>query len=784
MDSFHPVDGRPSSSGLDKERVARARLLGPFALTDLSGVDLAPGGRKVQAVLAYLILAAGRPVPRHELAAFAWADRAAEQARASLRQALHEARRLIERELLVIGRDYALIDASRVETDIGRILDFARSGRLGDLALELSPWRGALLSNFDGIDPHVDRWLAAERLRCAEEIHAEVSACVSQALESGTSDDCRPIAAFLTDLKPLDETASRMAMSCCAACKDHGGVEREFERLKAALRREAGEAPSARTTALYERLTSDDLGVAAVERTRAAAAPDAPAGVRPLGVRWRWLILAASLAVVAALGLLARYRFGQAGRDQVLLVEPLQAAPSDRPAQIVRSGLSGDLARVMVGKPADLSVAASGGREPKHRHAQLSVAGDAATTGNVLHVHLQLRDIKTGSILWSQNFAAPPADAEALGERVATKVGSVLDCALSTRHRGAAAVGDEATIRYLKACDLISDYDLGGVLDLLRQVTVLAPGFARAWADVGVTEAMTAPSLPPPQRAMAYAEAKKNALRALQIDPRTGLAYYALANAQPGIANWPQRMATIQKGLRVEPDGSELNNAMGRELLRVGRSREGLVYLKRSMELDPLNPVKTAALIGPLAYYGDIDAAEVLAAKATALWPDNRMIWNAVFAMEARVGDASKAQAMLRDPLRPSQRSEDEVRRWQAMLRARLEPKAANLDAAAAEWTSYASREPDQDPMPVAETLAALGRTDLAYRLLASPTAPVDENADEIMFRSDMAAFRQDPRFMPLAGRRGLIAIWRSLGRWPDVCSEHPPPHGCRAGAR
>ena len=30
---------------------------------------------------------------------------------------------------------------------------------------------------------------------------------------------------------------------------------------------------------------------------------------------------------------------------------------------------------------------------------------------------------------------------------------------------------------------------------------------------------------------------------------------------------------------------------MGHELLRIGRSSEGLVYLKRSMELDPLNPV-------------------------------------------------------------------------------------------------------------------------------------------------------------------------------------------------
>ena len=132
---------------------------------------------------------------------------------------------------------------------------------------------------------------------------------------------------------------------------------------------------------------------------------------------------------------------------------------------------------------------------------------------------------------------------------------------------------------------------------------------------------------------------------------------------------------------------------------------------------------------------------------------------------------------MLRNPDRPSLRSEDSIRRWEATLRARLEPTAAHVDAAVAEWVRHA-QEPEDDPLYEAEGLVVLGLTDLAYSLLANEAVPVDDS-DEVMFRGDMAAFRANPRFLPLAERRGLVAVWRSLNRWPDACSERPAPQWC-----
>ncbi|HEX3729929.1 MAG TPA: hypothetical protein VHV47_09000, partial [Opitutaceae bacterium] len=206
MESVEKIGG-PSQAGPDGEPVVRARLLGPFALTDASGRDLSATGRKVRALLAYLILAGGRPVPRQELMTFAWADRGVEQARASLRQALHEARRGLSTHapLLVADRDCVRIDTSRLDTDLGRILAHARADRVEALVQALGAGRAPLLADLDGIDPHIDRWIAGERRRWTDQLHAELSACLGRASGSGNADAIGQLTAFLVTLKPTPQ---------------------------------------------------------------------------------------------------------------------------------------------------------------------------------------------------------------------------------------------------------------------------------------------------------------------------------------------------------------------------------------------------------------------------------------------------------------------------------------------------------------------------------------------------------------------------------------------------
>lgn len=50
------------------------------------------------------------------------------------------------------------------------------------------------------------------------------------------------------------------------------------------------------------------------------------------------------------------------------------------------------------------------------------------------------------------------------------------------------------------------------------------------------------------------------------------------------------------------------------------------------------------------------------------------------------------------------------------------------------------------------------------------------------LFTPYAASFRADPRFMRLADKWGLVAIWKAT-KWPDFCTASDAPYDCRAVA-
>ena len=61
------------------------------------------------------------------------------------------------------------------------------------------------------------------------------------------------------------------------------------------------------------------------------------------------------------------------------------------------------------------------------------------------------------------------------------------------------------------------------------------------------------------------------------------------------------------------------------------------------------------------------------------------------------------------------------------------------------------------------------GRVDDAYRLVNMNGKHERFNFTWVIWRPDMAPFRQDPRFAKLVNELGLLEYWRENG-WPDVC--------------
>jgi len=311
----------------------QARLFGPFRI-EAAEAARAPG-RKSRALLAYLILTAPEPVSRERLAGLLWGDRQEEQARGSLRFALHELRGLANDEapLLTASRAEVRLEPGRVETDLDRLRGLADGSDAAALAALLGEQPGDLLSDLGDIDPGFDDWLTGERVRRQEERRAIAVAVARRALAQGRVEPARAVADRLLAAEPSDEAATRLAMEARAQLGDRDGVRRVHARYVDATRRELDAAPSAELDALRAELTSAPPG-----RSGPAPAPASQGAGPQLNATpgRRALILGGVAAAVAALAgggvlwnRLAARRAAPSPRSALLLQEAMVALRQD-----------------------------------------------------------------------------------------------------------------------------------------------------------------------------------------------------------------------------------------------------------------------------------------------------------------------------------------------------------------------------------------------------------------------------------------------------------------------
>src|SRR5262249_6337062 len=156
--------GRAARGGTDQRpRRAQLPLLGGFGLQAANGRMAIPAGRKVRALLACLALSPGQAWPREKLMALLWGDRGDEQARASLRQALAELRRVLgEPSPVRAAHDAIGLDPTLLEVDA---LEFERLAKAGKWQAAAALYRGPLLDGHGVRDGGFEDWIRVERTR-------------------------------------------------------------------------------------------------------------------------------------------------------------------------------------------------------------------------------------------------------------------------------------------------------------------------------------------------------------------------------------------------------------------------------------------------------------------------------------------------------------------------------------------------------------------------------------------------------------------------------------------
>lgn len=227
----------------------RLRLLGDFALTDPKGALIKLKARKDSAMLAFLAMRS-EPIDRSQILNLLWGDRAEEQARKSLRQALVSLRHALnlEAEVVPSGRSQSLLlNLDDLEVD-GRAFETAALSGEVDRAATL--YSGALLQNFPSPTAAFEDWLTIERTRLADlacGVFAEVAEVKLRDRDwLGASEAARTV----IKINSLYETGHRLLMRALEGAGRGNDALRQYNHLSTMLRDELRVRPSAETMAL------------------------------------------------------------------------------------------------------------------------------------------------------------------------------------------------------------------------------------------------------------------------------------------------------------------------------------------------------------------------------------------------------------------------------------------------------------------------------------------------------------------------------------------------------
>jgi DNA-binding winged helix-turn-helix (wHTH) protein/TolB-like protein len=414
----------------------------------------------------------------------------------------------------------------------------------------------------------------------------------------------------------------------------------------------------------------------------------------------------------------------------------------------------------------------------------LLLDGTVQSDGQNLNVRVFIEDASEHVSIWSGEFTGNTHAIEALQASVASgsadamhwaKVGLSGKVRLDAASLAAFVAGRESTTGVRNGSLAVAEADY-------RKVVAAAPNFTWGHSAIAVTDGFESlHQVPAPGDEARHAEARREARRALELEPHNGEAYTALELNLP-VRDWQGREALLLQGTAADPSFEPIVMMEGRLLWVVGRAREALPWLQRAHDVYPLHNGEAWSLAVSLAAQGRAGDSRALVAQMRKHWPDQNSTKDARFMTSILLGATDETLAQLADPASyPAGMDQKAADAWIVALKA-LSGKDAKAKAQAAKAVLDVADSGSFNHGQAMFILAMLGDLDDAFAQ-GQNYLPVNPYSPPYLFLPPTAAMRSDPRFMPLARKLGLVDYWRTTGHWPDFCSEPGLPYRCREAA-
>ena len=508
-----------------------------------------------------------------------------------------------------------------------------------------------------------------------------------------------------------------------------------------------------------------------------------PAAPRVRSVRLRAFMAAAAFAVLALLGATFWIARGRISDDHPVrvAVQPFDTLSNSDDARALARRIPNEI----VNEFGDSQIMTVLTNDRAAREASqpvgLIVTGLVRNDTPEVSVDVRVEDGRSHAALWSMEFKRDRREASDLPMEVAARVADVVNMAIFARSADPPLTDDSALSALLQATDMIRETqsDWAQMIERAQSVVSRHPKFAFGHDVLAVAYAKASQDIDLPDRAQEMKEAaRREANLTLKLDPQDAGAYAILSGLEAP-DDYRAQEAILLRGIKFakhpkQPLGG-LYSYEAALLSSVGRLREALSVQLIAHATDEWGPPKTAQLARAYANVGNLPAAREWIQKGVQLWPNHSGIRRAQLYVVGFYEQPAEAAAII-DARSPSNDKEAGI--WRAFLKARTGPTRPVPGAVIKEIRAGidgGAITPANGMM----MLAALGEPKQAIEAVNGALDHRLQMEPMFLFAPVARDVREEPSFVPLANRLGLIRYWRETGKWPDFCTDRAMRNEC-----
>ncbi len=243
--------------------------------------------------------------------------------------------------------------------------------------------------------------------------------------------------------------------------------------------------------------------------------------------------------------------------------------------------------------------------------------GTVRKAGNRVRINLQLIDVATEGLLWSEAYEREVEDVFAVQSDIARRVAEALQLRLQAAERqqiSRQAPGNvQAYMRYLQGrafWNMRTERAVRKAIECFEEAIQMDPGFALAYSGIADCYVVMA-DWGYISQSDGFNKAREAALKALQLDDTLAEPHASLAITIAGMdGDYVKARAEMEVALELNP-----NYATGRHwyallLMRMGELQRAVEEGSKAVELDPLAPGIATEYGEMLAMAGRFDEAE------------------------------------------------------------------------------------------------------------------------------------------------------------------------------